>query len=159
MSDSILVLNAGSSSIKFSLFPGHERPMREDLICEGECDGIGHEVRFTANDGKGAVLIDETLRDGTTHEDALAALLRWLDQTFPRGPLIAARHRVSMADRSMLDRSASMNVSSRNCIACDCRQSRDPWAKSSLDRERCSSAGKSATAAGWLGAEAARPLY
>ena len=38
MSDSILVLNAGSSSIKFSLFPGHERPMREDLICEGECD-------------------------------------------------------------------------------------------------------------------------
>ena len=29
MSDAILVLNAGSSSIKFSLFPGHMSPSRQ----------------------------------------------------------------------------------------------------------------------------------
>jgi acetate kinase len=29
MSDAILVLNAGSSSIKFSVFPGHVRPSRQ----------------------------------------------------------------------------------------------------------------------------------
>ena len=53
MSDAILVLNAGSSSIKFSLFPGHEQPTRQDLICDGEFDGIGHQVHFTAKDGDG----------------------------------------------------------------------------------------------------------
>ncbi len=94
MSGAILVVNAGSSSIKFSLFPGDERPMRQGLICEGECEGIGHTVRFTAKDGNGAVLIDEHLAEGATHEDALAALLRWLERTFPQRPLIAAGHRV-----------------------------------------------------------------
>ena len=94
MSDAILVLNAGSSSIKFSLFSGDERPMRQDLICEGECEGIGHQVHFTAKDGKGAGLIDEHLPEGATHQDALAALLGWLERTFPQYPLIAAGHRV-----------------------------------------------------------------
>ncbi len=42
MSDAILVLNAGSSSIKFSVFPGHMRPSRQGLTCDGECEGIGH---------------------------------------------------------------------------------------------------------------------
>jgi hypothetical protein len=39
MSDAILVLNAGSSSIKFSLFEGHSRPGPKSLICDGECGG------------------------------------------------------------------------------------------------------------------------
>jgi acetate kinase len=94
MSGAILVLNAGSSSIKFSLFPGDERPVRRDLICDGECEGIGHQVHFIAKDGKGAALIDEHMPEGETHEDALAAILRWLERTFPRHPLIAAGHRV-----------------------------------------------------------------
>ena len=94
MNGAILVLNAGSSSIKFSLFPGHIQPTRQDLICDGECDGIGQQVHFTAKDGDGAVLIDERLPEGATHEDALAALLRWLERTFPQYPLIAAGHRV-----------------------------------------------------------------
>ena len=53
MSDAILVLNAGSSSIKFSLFPGHEQPTRQDLICDGECEGIGQRIHFAAKDGAG----------------------------------------------------------------------------------------------------------
>ena len=94
MSDAILVLNAGSSSIKFSLFPGHVRPTREGLFCEGICEGIGHRIHFTAKDGAGAVLVDEHLPEGATHEDALAALLRWLERRFPQHRLIAAGHRV-----------------------------------------------------------------
>ena len=94
MSDAILVLNAGSSSIKFALFPGDVRPTRRDLFCEGECDGIGHRVHFFAKDGAGAALIDEHLPEGATHEDALAALLRWLERQFPQHQLIAAGHRV-----------------------------------------------------------------
>jgi acetate kinase len=92
--NAILVLNAGSSSIKFSLFPTRERPARQDLICEGECEGIGHQAHFTAKDGKGAVLAGENLPEGETHEVALAFLLHWLERDFPQAELIAAGHRV-----------------------------------------------------------------
>lgn len=94
MSDAILVLNAGSSSIKFSVFPGHARPSRQALICDGECEGIGHRVHFTAKNGAGASLVDEQLAEGATHEDALAALLSWLEAHFKDHRLIAAGHRV-----------------------------------------------------------------
>ena len=94
MSDAILVLNAGSSSIKFSLFPGHEQPTRQDLICDGECEGIGQRIHFTAKDGAGKTLAGEHWPESETHEDALAALLRWLERTFPQARLIAAGHRV-----------------------------------------------------------------
>jgi acetate kinase len=94
MSDAILVLNAGSSSIKFSVFKGHERPSRQGIICEGECEGIGHRVHFSAKDRAGASLVDEHLAEGTTHEEALAALLRWLEDRFHDDRLVAAGHRV-----------------------------------------------------------------
>lgn len=94
MSDAILVLNAGSSSIKFSLFEAHGQPGRPGLITDGECAGIGHRVHFTAQDRVGASLVDQDLTEGTTHEDALAALLRWLEARFQDRPLVAAGHRV-----------------------------------------------------------------
>lgn len=93
MSDAILVLNAGSSSIKFSVFPGHARPDREDLLCDGECEGIGDRLHFTAKDRAGASLIDE-LPAGITHEDALCELLRWIERYFRNHRLVAAGHRV-----------------------------------------------------------------
>ncbi len=94
MTDSILILNAGSSSIKFSLFRGHEQPMRRGLLCEGQCAGIGHRVHFTAKDGAGIVLIDRDLTESASHEDALSALLCWLHNQFPQQQLIGAGHRV-----------------------------------------------------------------
>ncbi len=94
MSDALLILNAGSSSIKFALFPGHLRPARSDLVCEGEYEGIGHRVHFTAKDAAGGRLIDDHLPELITHEDIVAALLRWLEQRFPDQTLVAAGHRV-----------------------------------------------------------------
>jgi acetate kinase len=94
VSDAILVLNAGSSSIKFSVFPGHETPSRQGLICEGECEGIGHRGHFRAKDRSGAPLVDEVLGEATTHEDALAALLCWLESHYLDNQLVAAGHRV-----------------------------------------------------------------
>ena len=60
MADTILVVNAGSSSIKFQLFAvgshdGLERRFR------GQIEGIGTRPRLLAKDVKGAILIDETL--------------------------------------------------------------------------------------------------
>jgi acetate kinase len=94
VSDAILVLNAGSSSFKFSLFLSHVRPERRDLVCDGECEGIGHRVHFTAKNGAGASLVAEYLAEGTAHEDALAVLLRWLKGHFQDHRLVAAAHRV-----------------------------------------------------------------
>lgn len=94
MTDTILVINAGSSSMKFSLFSGEQRPTRQDLICEGEYEGIRHRAHFTAKNGAGASLADELLEEGASHEVCLAALLRWLEQRFPQHELIAAGHRV-----------------------------------------------------------------
>jgi len=94
VSDAILVLNAGSSSIKFSMFPGHERPTRQGLICEGECEGIGHRIHFTAKDRSRTPLVDAHLTESTTHEEALAALLDWIEGHFQNDELVAAGHRV-----------------------------------------------------------------
>lgn len=93
MSDTILVLNAGSSSIKFSVFPGHRLPSRQDLVCEGEVEGLGGQLHFMVKDGAGTSLADD-YPPGTTHEDALTALRRWLDRRYPDQRMVAAGHRI-----------------------------------------------------------------
>jgi acetate kinase len=94
MSDAILVLNAGSSSVKFSLFEGQVRPDPGGLVCDGEFDGIGHRVHFVARDNSERSLADRYLTEGATHEEALATLLNWVGSEFPDNRLIAAGHRV-----------------------------------------------------------------
>ena len=94
MSDAILVLNAGSSSVKFSLFEGHRWPGPEGLVCNGEFDGIGHRVHFAAKDNAKKSLADRDLTEGTTHEEVLAMLLGWVEDEFPNHRLVAAGHRV-----------------------------------------------------------------
>ncbi len=94
MRDALLVLNAGSSSIKFSLFEGHTRPGSKELICDGEFEGIGHRVHFVAKDHSGRARADQYLTETTSHEDALGTLLNWLERQFPNHRLIAAGHRV-----------------------------------------------------------------
>jgi acetate kinase len=94
MSEAVLVLNAGSSSIKFSLFAGDGPPSRQQLLCEGACDGIGHATHFTAKDGRGAKLLDQQMPQGVSHADALAAILDWIGPHFPDHRLVAAGHRV-----------------------------------------------------------------
>ncbi len=90
----ILVLNAGSSSIKFSLFPATRRPERNGLFCEGACQGIGHRIHLAATDGAGAPLTSDDLPQAATHQDALTSILSWLASRFPDNSLVAAGHRV-----------------------------------------------------------------
>lgn len=57
--DVILVLNAGSSSLKFQIFAdGDAGPVRQ---IKGQIDGIGSHPRFRAIDQSGSVLINQTL--------------------------------------------------------------------------------------------------
>ncbi len=94
MKDILLVLNAGSSSIKFSLFPAETRPSRQSLLCEGACEGIGTRARLAAKDGKGEPRAEQILTDGADHEAALGVLLVWIEDQFADHRVVAAGHRV-----------------------------------------------------------------
>ena len=94
MNGTILVLNAGSSSIKFSLFPADDRPARRDLLCDGQMEGIRHRVHFFAKNAAGAPLVERHLDEGTDHQAALAVLLRWFDEHFAERRVTAVGHRV-----------------------------------------------------------------
>ena len=48
MTGNILVLNAGSSSIKLSLYAVTQNAIGAKPHCEGAVDGIGHAARFHA---------------------------------------------------------------------------------------------------------------
>jgi acetate kinase len=82
MTGNILVLSAGSSSIKFSLYAVTKDTADETPLCEGAVDGIGHDARFHAAGGQGDVLIESNLGETETHEAALSILLKWLEQKF-----------------------------------------------------------------------------
>ena len=75
MNEYALVLNAGSSSLKFCVY---RRPVGQawDLEARGQVDGIGTTPRFSAKDGAGAPLADEKLeasvKDGRAALDVLA---------------------------------------------------------------------------------------
>jgi acetate kinase len=92
--DAILVLNAGSSSIKFAVFARRPEPNRDDLLCEGQCEGIGHSLHFTAKDRAGTSLVDERRGGDSSHEDALGSILDWLAGQMPSQHLVAAGPRV-----------------------------------------------------------------
>jgi acetate kinase len=75
MTDAILVLNAGSSSIKFALFDeGLAR------VASGQVSGIPAAPAFVAKDGSGQTIEEERLDGGGAfgHDGALAHVVRWL---------------------------------------------------------------------------------
>ncbi len=93
MTDTILVLNAGSSSIKFSLFA--EAEGRLDVVASGQVEGIYNAPHFVAKDAAGQRLADEHADAGLGHEGALAQILDWLQSTQGAGRRLAAvGHRV-----------------------------------------------------------------
>jgi acetate kinase len=93
MSTLILVLNAGSSSLKFSVHEPVPDGLR--LLSAGSAEGIGHaRLQLRAHDGAGTALLDRSLAGDSGHEAALAALLAWLEQQFTGHRLLAVGHRI-----------------------------------------------------------------
>jgi acetate kinase len=95
MDDYALVLNAGSSSLKFCVY---RRPAAQDwmLGARGQIEGIGSSPRFSAKDGTGAKMPDgpvdtKAVRDAASALDALAA---WLRSTFGAARILGVGHRV-----------------------------------------------------------------
>lgn len=91
MKQFILVLNAGSSSLKFALFDA-TAPHRAGL--HGMISGLGGTPAFSARDGAGKAVLAETLPlNSLSHEFALKWLFDWLHK-HQDGELAAAGHRV-----------------------------------------------------------------
>jgi acetate kinase len=94
MDDYALVLNAGSSSLKFCVFA---RPPDGAwrLEARGQIEGIGTAPRLAARDGAGEKLadqkLDETVRDGRGALDSLAA---WLRSRYGGARVLGVGHRV-----------------------------------------------------------------
>jgi acetate kinase len=78
MPDAILVLNAGSSSLKFSLFAARGPGL--DLVAGGQVEGIYTAPVFTAKDAAGAPAGEQRWDAGAGlgHDGALAHILDWV---------------------------------------------------------------------------------
>ncbi|TVR63008.1 MAG: acetate/propionate family kinase [Candidatus Competibacteraceae bacterium] len=94
MSDAILVLNAGSSSIKFSVFL--ERGDALDLLLGGQIESLHTEPRFKARDAAGTVIGERQWAAGEPfgHDGGLAYLVEFLREQLCEHRLIAVGHRV-----------------------------------------------------------------
>lgn len=88
--DAVLVLNAGSSSIKLSLFTITTAGLT--LAWHGELEGIGTDPHFHAEGQDGGKIADE--RPGKDLADPLAWVLDWIDDHLGDAKLIACGHRV-----------------------------------------------------------------
>src|SRR5258708_10511752 len=94
MDDYALVLNAGSSSLKFCVF---RRPVAEKWLVEarGQIEGIGTSPRLLAKGPDGQVLgandLNTDVCDGSSAMDALAS---WLRSNYGRARVLGVGHRV-----------------------------------------------------------------
>ena len=91
--DAILVVNAGSSSVKFQIF-GIEAGAPRRLI-KGQLDGIGTRPRLSAEASDKSSLIDKSYAPGEVADipAAMATVASWLRET-QRFNLLAVGHRV-----------------------------------------------------------------
>jgi len=102
MSDAILVLNSGSSSIKFGLFDiSQTEPV---LLCKGLLDEHEAKPGFTVTDAAGKNLFEKR-RDAADHDDKtlLIDIFDWIDGYLAGGSLLAVGHRIVHGGRDFVD--------------------------------------------------------
>jgi acetate kinase len=95
MSNYLLVINAGSSSIKFTVY---QTDASSQLIVDanGQIESIGTQPSFTVNRPNGEVLVESPLSVDKAHDHsgALSIIHDWLLAYLEGASLLAAGHRV-----------------------------------------------------------------
>ena len=86
MTQAVLTLNAGSSSLKFAVFDGARALLR------GQVSGMGKHPKAEAS--RDGVAVDPPEVRGTTHEEMLPGLLDWIGGHLGQNPVGAVGHRV-----------------------------------------------------------------
>jgi acetate kinase len=112
--DCILVLNAGSSSLKFAVFRESERAFQP--VCDGQAEGIGVSPMFNAA-MSGGDKETKALRQGAGHNEALTEILSWLNAKGDIATRVrAAGHRIVHGGRKAI---RPLRVESANLMALD----------------------------------------
>jgi acetate kinase len=93
MSDHILTINAGSSSLKFALFAA------DTLygLASGQVEGLGTDPALSIKDGEGKRILTDALegdRFVADHAGAIRTVLAAIDAQFPQARIAAIGHRV-----------------------------------------------------------------
>jgi acetate kinase len=94
MSDAILVLNAGSSSIKFSLFIERNGSLEPGV--RGQIEGLYTKARFVSKAPDGTVKAEKSWPEDVKpgHDGALDHLIEYLRSELAGGRLVGIGHRV-----------------------------------------------------------------
>src|SRR5690242_1562203 len=94
MSDAIAVLNAGSSSIKYSMFLADGNDLGVHL--SGQIEGLFTSPHFVAKDGAGKIVSERTWGEGTRlgHKGAIEHLFGFLREEVRQHRLLGVGHRV-----------------------------------------------------------------
>lgn len=93
MSDSVLVLNAGSFSIKFGLFD--IAPSEPELQCKGLLDEQEKVPRIVVSDASGRQLFEKRRASGTLEDNGLFGdIFAWIEDYLDGGRLAAVGHRI-----------------------------------------------------------------
>jgi acetate kinase len=95
MADAILVLNAGSSSLKFSVFLDSEQTLH--LFLRGQIEALFTAPSFVARDAAGTTVGEQAWEVGTQlgHDKAISFLIQWGQAGQLQGHrIVAAGHRV-----------------------------------------------------------------
>jgi len=110
MADAIAVINAGSSSVKFSLFAVRDGELALDV--GGQLEGIHTAPRFIAKDPAGRVVAERKWSQGAQfgHAGAVEHLRRFLREELQEHQLIGVGHRVVHGG---LDYTAPVRVDAR----------------------------------------------
>ncbi len=93
MEPGLLIINAGSSSIKFAGYA--DRGQREPvLLGKGQVEGLRTEARFVCRNAAGEVLGGHQWRGAITHGEAIDHIIGWIEENARDVRVAAAGHRV-----------------------------------------------------------------
>ncbi len=97
MSDAIIVANAGSSSLKFSVYGVVDQ--RLSLVARGQIEGLATSPRFEARNDRGQVLVETRPKPGAGrfgHAEGIAYLAHWLHSHYEQQMTpVAVGHRMA----------------------------------------------------------------
>jgi acetate kinase len=95
MKQGILTINAGSSSIKFALFP-LAHPISPEAEVSGQIDGIGtNATKLVAKNRAGERIADRLIAgEAVSHGVALDDMLKWFLATYTGWQIVSVGHRV-----------------------------------------------------------------
>jgi acetate kinase len=94
VTDAILVINAGSSSIKFSVFVARDGKLEPGV--RGYAEELYTNPRFVAKDASGAVVGEKSWDEGSAlgHEGGVAHIRGWIAEELAFSRLLGVGHRV-----------------------------------------------------------------